>query len=284
MTQCCLLVSNLCRPSDSFFFDTWSQWKRFFFPATRYRFFPSWLQYTGALERGVANIQSHLFTASRMCFQPGAILPQSAIDFASHLHITLGNRKKCLVLGKVACLKSWKMLWSMRWRFLLQQGSKWTFSSNCTIPMSYGLLQASCGLLAYASVFHICRSYFEYLDVAFPSVIASLPNANALSAPYPAFQKLCCISLNVPNILEHWSLGVELEFVAIIASRSIFLRFSNEGHRRSLSTTPTGNLKQSTSGIFYICVSLDEVLYFLERTKMISWQGRLCCNSAFEEV
>jgi len=185
-------------------------------------------------------------------FSARVILRQSATDFASHLHITLGNRKKCLVLGKVACLKSWKMLWSMRWRFLLQQGSKWTFSSNCTIPMSYGLLQASCGLLAYASVFHICRSYFEYLDVAFPSVIASLPNANALSAPYPAFQKLCCISLNVPNILEHWSLGVELEFVAIIASRSIFLRFSNEGHRRSLSTTPTGNLKQSTSGIFDI--------------------------------
>lgn len=173
-----------------------------------------------------------------MGFQPGAILPQSAIDFACHLHIILGNRKKCLVLGKAAFLKSWKMLWSMRWRFLLQQGSKWTFSSNCTMPMSYGLLQASCGLLAHASVFHICRSYFEYLDVAFPSVVTSLSNANALSAPYPAFQKLCCISLDVPNILEHWGLGVELEFVAIIASRLMFLPFSNEGHGRSLTTIP----------------------------------------------
>lgn len=158
------------------------------FPGSTVSILSLWVQYTGALEWGVANIQSHLFTASRMFFQPGAILPQSAIDFACHLHITLGNRKKCLVLGKVAFLKSWKMLWSMRWRFLWQQGSKWTFSSNCTMPMFYGLLQASCGLSAYASVFHICGSYFEYLDVAFPLVIASLPNANALSAPYPAFQ------------------------------------------------------------------------------------------------
>jgi hypothetical protein len=139
--------------------------------------------------------------------------------------------------------------------------------------------------ISIASVFHMCRSYFEYLDVAFPSVIASLPNANALSAPYPAFRKLCYISLNVPNILEHWSLGVELEFVAVIASRSMFLRFSNEGHGRSLGTTRHWEPEAIYfCNIWHRCVSLDEVLYFPERTQMVSWQGQLCCNSAFEEI
>jgi hypothetical protein len=154
----------------------------------------------------VANIQSHPFAASRRCFQLGAILPQSAIDFACHLHITFGNKKRFLDLGKVAFVKSWKMLRSMRRRILLQQGSKWTFSSNSTVPMSYSLLQASCELSAYTSIFHICRSYFEYLEVAFPSIIASLPNANTPSAPYYTFETLLHIaqSAKYSGALKSW--------------------------------------------------------------------------------
>jgi hypothetical protein len=51
------------------------------------------------------------------------------------------------------------------------------------------------------------RSYSEYLEVVFPSVIAYLPNTNTLSAPYPAFKTLLHIaqSAKYSGTLKPWS-------------------------------------------------------------------------------